>query len=79
MAQIGTQPQAADPECMAAPQNSEKQSDSGEKSPNSLAGKLGECEGILKPPATGDSEIAEPPPDRSKTPVIKPGELPPQQ
>jgi hypothetical protein len=41
--------------------------------------KLADCGGVLKPPATGDSEITEPTPDIGKTPLIRPGELPDQQ
>lgn len=30
------------------------------------------CDGALAPPASGDSEIAKPPPEGSRTPVIRP-------
>ncbi|WEX79158.1 hypothetical protein PYH37_003831 [Sinorhizobium numidicum] len=45
----------------------------------SYADKLDECNGVLEPPAIGDSEIVEPAPNEGKTPVIRPEELPPQQ
>lgn len=40
---------------------------------------LTECDGVLKPPATGDGEIVEPAPDAGKTPVIPPSNVPQQQ
>ncbi|BCH23247.1 hypothetical protein MesoLjLc_29630 [Mesorhizobium sp. L-8-10] len=45
----------------------------------SLSEFLDHCRGVLKPPRTGDSEIAKPPPDLGETPVIRPDELPKQQ
>lgn len=47
--------------------------------PEALARKLEECNGILKPPRVGDTELVEPAPDVGRTPVIRPDELPPQQ
>ncbi|MBZ9670743.1 hypothetical protein LB543_13835 [Mesorhizobium sp. ESP7-2] len=43
-----------------------------------LSEKLNDCGGVLKPPATGDQGMAAPAPDEGKTPIIKPGEVPPQ-
>ncbi len=43
---------------------------------NSLT--LGDCDGVLKPPPTGDSEMTAPLPAEGKTPVLKPGEVPVQ-
>jgi hypothetical protein len=34
---------------------------------------------VLKPPPTGDREMAQPPPSTGEMPIIKPGDLPPQQ
>ncbi len=45
----------------------------------SLTEKLDDCDGVLKPPAVGDGEIAEPPPSEGKTLTIKPEDLPAQQ
>ena len=45
---------------------------------DNLTEKLNDCGGVLKPPATGDQGMAAPAPDEGKTPVIKPGEVPPQ-
>jgi hypothetical protein len=45
----------------------------------SLSGKLGPCDGVLKPPAVGDQELTQPPPDTGETRVIRPHELPEQQ
>jgi hypothetical protein len=45
---------------------------------NSLTKTLGDCGGVLKPPATGDADMTTPPPAEGKTPVIKPGEVPVQ-
>lgn len=44
----------------------------------SLTGKLDPCNGVLKPPATGDTGMTKPAPNQGKTPVIKPGEIPAQ-
>ena len=56
------------------------QPDQGKQQPESgnLTEKLNDCGGVLKPPATGDQGMAAPAPDEGKTPVIKPGEVPPQ-
>jgi hypothetical protein len=37
---------------------------------------LEDCQGVLKPPRTGDSELIEPAPDIGKTPFIRPHEIP---
>ena len=39
---------------------------------------LQDCNGVLKPPPTGDREIEETPPDIGTTPVIPPGAVPQQ-
>lgn len=44
-----------------------------------LSDVLEKCRGVLRPPATGDGKIVEPPPDTGKTPVIPPDALPQQQ
>jgi hypothetical protein len=49
-----------------------------EGNPKSFGDKLDACNGVLKPPRVGDSELVEPTPDVGKTPVIRPGELPEQ-
>ena len=56
------------------------QPDQGKQQPESgnLTEKLNDCGGVLKPPATGDQGMATPAPDEGKTPVIKPGQVPPQ-
>ena len=46
---------------------------------DNLSGKLDRCNGVLKPPPTGDQEMTNPAPSAGKTPVIKPGEIKPQQ
>lgn len=43
-----------------------------------LTQKLDPCDGVLKPPPTGDSGMTAPAPDQGNTPVIKPGEVPQQ-
>ena len=45
---------------------------------DNLTDTLIDCGGVLKPPATGDQEMATPAPDEGKTPVIKPGDVPAQ-
>jgi hypothetical protein len=44
-----------------------------------LSDKLDACNGVLKPPPTGESEMVQPAPDIGETPVIPPGQLPEQQ
>jgi len=83
-AQTGTpQPDGQQP-CQAEPDqkqdqqqktNGEEQTGAGK---DSLTGKLAPCGGVLQPPPTGDSEAAKPAPDEGNTPIIKPGEVPPQ-
>lgn len=69
--------------CQAEPQANTQQ-DQDKKKPTenggdeSTAQKLAPCGGVLKPPPTGDSEMTAPAPDEGKTPVIKPGDVPPQ-
>ncbi|MER9795538.1 hypothetical protein NKJ36_00050 [Mesorhizobium sp. M0142] len=45
---------------------------------NNLSDMLEPCGGVLNPPPTGDQGMAAPPPDEGRTPVIKPGDVPPQ-
>jgi hypothetical protein len=71
--------------CQAEPdRNSNSGNDAdqaGEQKPpaGDLTRKLEPCDGVLKPPPTGDSGMTEPAPNEGKTPVIKPGEVPQQQ
>jgi hypothetical protein len=65
----------ADP-CQAEPQEDQQHNSAG--SNDELSEKLENCRGVLKPPPTGDQEIAEPPPDAGTTPVIPPGNVPEQ-
>jgi hypothetical protein len=55
------------------------QVDPGRTGSTSLSNKLDPCGGVLKPPPTGDREMAQPPPLTGEMPIIKPGDLPPQQ
>ncbi|WP_234905864.1 hypothetical protein [Affinirhizobium pseudoryzae] len=47
--------------------------------PGGTTQKLANCDSVLKPPAVGDPEMVEPAPSVGDTPVIKPGDLPPEQ
>ena len=71
--QQGTNPAPQVDKCRVQPDQGKQQPDSG-----NLTEKLNDCGGVLKPPATGDQGMATPAPDEGKTPVIKPGEVPPQ-
>ena len=55
------------------------QTDPGQTGSTSTTGKLDPCDGILKPPATGDQEMTQPPPATGEMPIIRPGDLPQQQ
>jgi hypothetical protein len=57
----------------------EEQRPQGSETDESLTETLDDCNGVLTPPAIGDSEISEPPPDAGETPIIRPGEIPQQQ
>lgn len=80
--QPGTQ-QPASP-CQATPdqpqtKNGAKNGDNRKAAgKDSLTETLTPCGGVLEPPPTGDEDLTEPAPDQGKTPVIKPGEVPPQ-
>ncbi|MEZ2128898.1 MULTISPECIES: hypothetical protein [unclassified Sinorhizobium] len=43
-----------------------------------LSEKLDVCNGVLRPPNTGDREMVRPAPDIGETPVIRPDDLPPR-
>lgn len=78
-AQSGTPPPASP--CQAEPdRNGDSGSDRPDKPPppGDLTKKLAPCNGVLKPPPTGDSDLTAPAPDQGNTPVIRPGDLPPQ-
>ncbi|NTH49218.1 hypothetical protein G6K98_31760 [Agrobacterium rhizogenes] len=58
---------------------SEQQSQNPQQAPvpgDNSSGKLSDCEGVLKPPAVGDTELEKPAPEVGKTPVIRPGDTP---
>jgi hypothetical protein len=82
-AQTDGQPAPASP-CQAQPDpNGDAGKDTGQNGEDktqagSLTEKLDPCNGVLKPPPTGDSDMTEPAPDQGNTPIIKPGDVPPQ-
>lgn len=51
----------------------------GETANQGFSTKLNDCNGVLRPPKVGDSEIVEPHQPTGTMPVIKPGELPPNK
>ena len=77
-AQVGGRVQTSDPKCQAPADQHTSQDGVPSHSADSLTGKLSECEGVLEPPPTGDAEFAQPPPDKGKTPIVKPEDLPQQ-
>lgn len=64
--------------CRAQTEQGAKQQPGQQADDGNLTSKLNDCGGVLKPPPTGDQGMAAPAPDEGKTPVIKPGEVPPQ-
>jgi hypothetical protein len=64
--------------CQVQTEQGAKQQPEQQSGSDNLTEKLSDCGGVLKPPATGDQGMAAPAPDEGKTPVIKPGEVPPQ-
>ena len=67
-------PQATQPtdKCRARTDGTKKPDD------KTLSETLDNCDGVLKPPATGDQGMTTPPPAEGNTPVIKPGDVPAQ-
>lgn len=73
--------------CQVPPQQQSQngQTAGGQSAPNSnglsqsLSGNLADCNGVLKPPATGDKGLVAPAPQTGNMPVIKPGQAPNQQ
>lgn len=64
--------------CRAQTEQGAKHQPGQQADDGNLTAKLNDCGGVLKPPPTGDQGMAAPAPDEGKTPVIKPGEVPPQ-
>ena len=75
--QTDSQAPAQAERCQAEPQ---ARSGAEQKPPlnDNLTAKLDSCDGVLRPPPTGDLGMTTPPPDEGKMPVIKPGEVPAQ-
>jgi hypothetical protein len=67
------QPQQGDQPSQGGGQASQGGTESG-----NLTAKLNDCNGVLKPPATGDQEMTTPAPAQGNMPIIKPGEVPAQ-
>ncbi|TGP17943.1 MULTISPECIES: hypothetical protein [unclassified Mesorhizobium] len=65
-------------DCQAKP-NTKDQQQKQQADTTELSETLDNCNGVLKPPPTGDKNATVPPDDNSQMPVIKPGELPQQQ
>ncbi|MDX8463005.1 hypothetical protein [Mesorhizobium humile] len=64
--------------CQAKPDaNDQQQKQKQQADTDELSKQLGDCGGVLKPPPTGDQNATTPPPT-GDMPVIKPGEVPPQ-
>jgi hypothetical protein len=79
-AQTQQQPPAVSP-CQAEPdRNGSADGGTGRQQPpaGDLTQKLDPCDGVLKPPPTGDGDMTEPAPDLGNMPIIRPGEVPPQ-
>ncbi|MER8394689.1 hypothetical protein NKJ72_01245 [Mesorhizobium sp. M0045] len=68
--------QAQSNRCKVEPQDQKNQQQ--KPAGSNLSDTLEPCGGVLKPPPTGDQGMATPPPNEGKTPVLKPGEVPPQ-
>ena len=82
-AQTDAKPAPASP-CQAQPDANSNAGNNGGRSgedktqAGSLTEKLDPCNGVLKPPPTGDTDMTEPAPNQGKTPIIKPGDVPSQ-
>ncbi|OHV84942.1 hypothetical protein [Rhizobium sp. LCM 4573] len=62
----------------AAPPDSRPQ-DRSQRNGRNLSQKLDRCNGELKAPDVGDSDLVEPAPSIGNTPVIRPDDLPPHR
>src|ERR1043166_4225064 len=60
-------------------QNMTTKEDNSRPANRSDTDKLSDCNGVLKPPSTGDSDFVEPAPSVGDTPIIRPGEIPQRQ
>ncbi|SMF73109.1 hypothetical protein SAMN02982989_4242 [Xaviernesmea oryzae] len=70
--------QAPSPQKCAAPAEPEnRQQEAPETGDRNLSKKLDDCNGVLKAPGVGDSEMVEPAPDTGRSRVIQPDTLPP--
>jgi hypothetical protein len=62
--------------CQAPDTNGQTTDRRAAPNPKTDTSKLSECGGVLKPPATGDSELEKPAPPVGNTRVIPPGSIP---
>ena len=62
-------------DCRAAPVDQP----AGDNAPVPDTSKLADCGAVLKPPASADGEMVEPPGQGGETPVIPPSQVPPDQ
>lgn len=66
----------APPDKCVAPSQSNQDRDSADDHQD-LSKKLDDCNGELRPPPIGDTEMVEPAPDTGNSRIIRPGEMPP--
>jgi hypothetical protein len=81
--QTKEQPSVDSEHCTASPADQDNQSSTGDTGKaakdGSLSQKMDDCNGVLKPAPTGDSDFSRPAPEEGRTPVIRPDNLPGQQ
>lgn len=69
-------------DCTAPPvQQNQDQKQGRHQEPDSATGHrtdLSDCNGVVKPPSTGDTDLVRPAPAAGDTPVIPPGDIPQQ-
>jgi hypothetical protein len=75
----GAEPGTAQENCQAAPAPPGRTGNAQPQAPGDLTTTLDNCNGVLRPPPTGDAEIREPAPNTGETPVVPPSALPDQQ
>ncbi|WP_434710387.1 hypothetical protein NMA58_12770 [Rhizobium sp. YTUHZ045] len=66
----------APPDKCVAPSQSNQDRDSADDHQD-LSKKLDDCNGELRPPPIGDTEMVEPAPDTGNSRIIRPGDMPP--
>lgn len=79
LAPAAAQDATQEEDCVVAPgATPPKQPETDSSEPQTFSQTLTECGGVLNPAPVGDHQLVEPAPEAGTTPVIDPGNVPPQ-